>query len=43
MKYKTENKNTIVYVLLHKDDFNNLILSHITVDLQKRWKLLDST
>ena len=28
--YKTENANTIIYVLLHKNDFNILNLSHIT-------------
>ena len=27
--FKTENRNTIISVLLHKNDFNNLNLSHI--------------
>ena len=30
--YKTENTNTVTYVLLHWNDFNILILSHISVD-----------
>ena len=33
IRYKTENTNTIIYVLLHKNDFNILNLSHITSGL----------
>ena len=33
--YKTENRNNIMYLLLHKNDFNNLNLSHITSGLIK--------
>ena len=31
--YTIENTNNIIYVLLHKNDFNILNLSHITIGL----------
>ena len=38
--YKTENRNTIIYLLLHKNDFNNLNLNHITSWLNKQVKIV---
>ena len=36
--YKTENRNSIIYVLLHKKNFDNLNLSHITSGLTMQVK-----
>ena len=33
IKYKTENANTIIYVLLHYNDYNILSLTYITSGL----------